>query len=97
MVLDVLTRADELEGLLRESIDSIWPAVDDADDLAAAAAAAGASTLTHSDGYFGVDDDDDVINGAGVIVRIDVGVVRIFDGNGDGDDDVIDTAAASAA
>ena len=97
MVLDVLTRADELEGLLRESIDSIWPAVDDADDLAAAAAAAGASTLTHSDGYFGVDDDDDVIDGAGVIVRIDVGVVRIFDGNGDGDDDVIDAAAASAA
>ena len=53
--------------------------------------------MTHSDGYFGVDDDDDVIDGAGVIVRIDVGVVRIFDGNGDGDDDVIDTAAASAA
>lgn len=53
--------------------------------------------MTHSDGYFGVDDDDDVIDGAGVIVRIDVGVVRIFDGNGDGDDDVIDAAAASAA
>lgn len=85
-----LTRADELNVAMGLSA-LIWAAV--VADLAAVAAAtgAGASTLTHSDGYFGFDDDDD----AGVIVRIDVGVVRIFDG-----DDVVidaDVAAASAA
>ena len=50
--------------------------------------------MTHSDGYFGVDDDidADADADADVIVRNEVGVVRIFEG----DDDVIDAAASAA-